>query len=295
MMQKTVFTAIVGRPNAGKSSIMNRLLGQKIAIVSNKPQTTRTKITGVLTNGETQFVFIDTPGLHKPHNALGEKMNRAVGDGMCDTDCCVLVADAQKGLGAPERDIIKRLKNGNLKAVLAINKTDLLKQKEALIPMISEFCAEFDFEAVVPVSAVSGDGLGALTDEIEKLAKPGVHMFDDDTLTDQPERVLAAEMVREKLLRLLQNEVPHGIASVIERFSERENGILDIDCTIYCERDSHKGIVIGKGGSMLKKVGEAARIDMENFFGCKVNLKLWVKVKENWRNSDVTIHNFGLD
>lgn len=294
-MQKSVFAAIVGRPNAGKSSVMNRLLGQKIAIVSKKPQTTRTRILGVLTKDETQFVFIDTPGIHKSRNALGNKMNKAVSDGMCDTDCCILVADASKGPGAPEAELIKQFRIRRLRAILAINKIDLLEKKQDLIPLILSFSNEFDFEAVVPVSAVTGDGLDELMAETEKLAKPSVHMFDDDTLTDQPERLLAAEMVREKLLRMLENEVPHGIAVVIEGFSERENGILDISCTVYCERASHKGIIIGKGGEMLKKVGEQARRDMEKFFSCRVNLKIWVKVKENWRNSDVTIHNFGLD
>lgn len=294
-MTSNVFAAIVGRPNAGKSSIMNQLLGTKVAIVSNKPQTTRTKIMGVLTKDEVQYVFIDTPGLHKARTSLGEKMNKAVGDGMCDTDCCVLVVDVQKGLGTPEKELIKQFTSRKLKAILALNKIDLLKNKEELMPLILEASKEFDFEAIVPVSAKDQSGLDALLEEISKHSVKGVHMFDDDTLTDQPERVIAAETVREKLLRNLDREIPHGTASVIERFYERDDGIIDMECTIYCEKASHKGIIIGKGGSMLKKIGEQSRRDLERFFDCKINLQIWVKVKENWRNSDVMIHNFELD
>lgn len=293
---KSAFIAIVGRPNAGKSSIMNRLLGQKVAIVSDKPQTTRTRIMGVLTEEDTQYVFIDTPGLHKPRTALGQKMVKAVGDGMSDVDGCILVCDASQGIGIPERELMKEFKKRKIPAILALNKTDLIKNKEELLALILTFAGEFDWSGVVPVSAKTGDGFGGLKEEMEKLAVEGVHMFDDDTLTDQPERVIAAELVREKMLRLLDREIPHGTAVQVERFAWREDdGILDIDCTVFCEKDSHKGIIIGHGGAMLKKIGSLARRDMEEFFCCKINLKCWVKVKENWRNSEVMIRNFGLD
>ncbi len=290
------FIALVGRPNVGKSSILNRLIGQKIAIVSDKPQTTRTKITGILTKGEMQLVFIDTPGLHKPRNALGEHMVKAVGDGMADVDCCVLVVEAHTPVAAAELELIERFKKRKLKAVLAINKIDLLKDKSALLARIADYTALFDFEAVVPLCAKTGDGVETLFDELKKFAVPSVHYFDDGSLTDQPERVLAAEIIREKLLRLLDKEIPHGLAVSIERFKERENAdILDIEAVIYCERQSHKGIVIGKNGAMLKKAGQLARADLEAFFEIKINLKLWVKVKENWRVRQGSIHDFGLD
>lgn len=292
---RSAFLAIVGRPNAGKSSLMNALLGQKVAIVSDKPQTTRTRIMGVLTEGETQYVFIDTPGLHKPRTVLGERMVKAVGDGMSDVDCCLLVADATAGFGIPEQELIKEMRRRKLRAVLVLNKIDLLPDKEKLLSLILKFSGEFDFEAVVPLSAKTLDGLDGLKEEMKKLAAPGVHLFDDDTLTDQPERVIAGELVREKILRCLDHEIPHGTAVEIERFHEREDGLLEMDCTIYCEKESHKGILIGKGGATLKKIGTLARKDMESFFDCPVNLKCWVKVKENWRNREGLIHNFGLD
>ena len=289
------FIAIVGRPNVGKSSILNRIVGEKVAIVSDKPQTTRTKITGVVTKDECQLVFIDTPGLHKPHNALGENMVKAVKDGMTDVDCCVLTVQADEKIAPAERDLIERFKKTGVPAVLAINKIDLVQNKEQLLSIIGEYSSLYDFAAVVPVSAKDGSNIDALCGELYKFAKPSPHFFDDDSFTDQPERVLAAEMIREKLLRSLEKEVPHGIAIDIERFAERDDGILDLFASIYCEKQSHKGIIIGKGGAMLKRVGTAARYDLEKFFGCKVNLKLWVKVKENWRDRQGSIHNFGLD
>lgn len=291
----SAFIAIVGRPNVGKSSILNRIVGEKVAIVSDKPQTTRTKITGVVTKGECQLVFIDTPGLHKPHNALGENMVKAVKDGMTDVDCCVLTVQADEKIAPAERDLIERFKKTGVPAVLAINKIDLVQNKEDLLAIISEYSALYDFAAVVPLSAKDGNNIDVLCDELYKFAKPSPHFFDDDSFTDQPERVLAAEMIREKLLRSLDKEVPHGIAVDIERFAERDGGILDLFASIYCEKQSHKGIIIGKGGAMLKRIGTAARYDLEKFFGCKVNLKLWVKVKENWRDRQGSIHNFGLD
>ena len=293
--QTSAFIAIVGRPNVGKSSILNKIIGEKIAIVSDKPQTTRTRITGIVTQGDMQLVFIDTPGLHKPKNALGENMVKAVSDGMADVDCCVLVVEANEKIAPAERELIERFKSRKIPAVLAINKIDLLENKEDLLKIISEYSALFDFSAIVPVSALDGNNIAVLEDELKKFAKESPHFFDDESFTDQPERVLAAEMIREKLLRLLDKEVPHGLAVDIEQFSERENGILDITASIYCEKQSHKGIVIGKGGKMLKRVGSAARRDLEAFFEIKVNLQLWVKVKENWRDRQGSIHNFGLD
>ena len=293
--QKSAFVAIIGRPNAGKSSIMNRLLGQKVVIVSDKPQTTRTRVMGVLTVGDNQYVFVDTPGFHKPRTVLGENMVKAVGDGMSDVELCLLIVDAEKKQSEIEKELCKKLKKGKQPAILVINKIDLIKEKTDLLSVILEYNKLYDFAAVVPVSAKNGDGFDGLMEEIDKFAEDGIHMFDEDTLTDQPERVLAAEFIREKLLRTLDKEIPHGPAVVIERFKDRDDGILDIDATIFCEKKTHKGIIIGKGGETLKRVGTLARRDMENFFGCKVNLNCWVKVREGWRNQRAAIHNFGLD
>ena len=293
--QKLAFVAIIGRPNAGKSSIMNRLLGQKVVIVSDKPQTTRTRVMGVLTVGDNQYVFVDTPGFHKPRTVLGENMVKAVGDGMSDVELCLLIVDAEKKPSEIEKELCKKLKKGKQPAILVINKIDLIKEKTDLLSVILEYNKLYDFAAVVPVSAKNGDGFDSLMEEIDKFAEDGIHMFDEDTLTDQPERVLAAEFIREKLLRTLDKEIPHGTAVVIERFKDRDDGILDIDATIFCEKKTHKGIIIGKGGETLKRVGTLARRDMENFFGCKVNLNCWVKVREGWRNQRAAIHNFGLD
>lgn len=293
--QKSAFVAIIGRPNAGKSSIMNRLLGQKVVIVSDKPQTTRTRVMGVLTVGDNQYVFVDTPGFHKPRTVLGENMVKAVGDGMSDVELCLLIVDAEKKPSEIEKELCKKLKKGKQPAILVINKIDLIKGKTDLLSVILEYNKLYDFAAVVPVSAKNGDGFDSLMEEIDKFAEDGIHMFDEDTLTDQPERVLAAEFIREKLLRTLDKEIPHGTAVVIERFKDRDDGILDIDATIFCEKKTHKGIIIGKGGETLKRVGTLARRDMENFFGCKVNLNCWVKVREGWRNQRAAIHNFGLD
>ena len=293
--QKSAFVAIIGRPNAGKSSIMNRLLVQKVVIVSDKPQTTRTRVMGVLTVGDNQYVFVDTPGFHKPRTVLGENMVKAVGDGMSDVELCLLIVDAEKKPSEIEKELCKKLKKGKQPAILVINKIDLIKEKTDLLSVILEYNKLYDFAAVVPVSAKNGDGFDSLMEEIDKFAEDGIHMFDEDTLTDQPERVLAAEFIREKLLRTLDKEIPHGTAVVIERFKDRDDGILDIDATIFCEKKTHKGIIIGKGGETLKRVGTLARRDMENFFGCKVNLNCWVKVREGWRNQRAAIHNFGLD
>ena len=293
---KTAFIAIVGCPNVGKSSILNRLLGEKIAIVSPKPQTTRTRIMGVLTDKETQLVFTDTPGYHKPKTKLGEKMIKAVGEGIHDVDAALLVVEPAGEIREAEETLIKKFRSADIPAILAINKVDTIENKEELLARILEFSKMYEFESIVPVSALDGNGLGELLDELKKLAFPSQHLFPDDTLTDQPEKVIAAEYIREKILKFTDKEIPHGTAVAIERFREREDSdILDVEATIYCERDSHKGIIIGKNGAMLKRISSSARIDMEKFFDCKVNLKCWVKVKEDWRNREGLIHNFGLD
>lgn len=295
-MTKTAFIAIVGCPNVGKSSILNKIMGTKIAIVSSKPQTTRTKIMGVLTEGDIQLVFTDTPGYHKPHNKLGEKMNQAVGDSIGGVDACLFVVESKGDIKKGEYELLEKFKNLKVPVILAINKIDMIKDKEELLERIVQLNGLFDFEAIVPVCASTGEHIGELVDEMKKLAFDSPHFFPDDTLTDQPERVLAAEIIREKILRLMDKEVPHGIAVSIEKMRERDNqDILDIEAIIYCERESHKGMVIGKKGSMLKKISTYARQDLESFFGIKVNLQTWVKVKEDWRNREGLIHNFGLD
>ena len=295
-MTKTAFIAIVGKPNVGKSSLLNRLLGAKIAIVSSKPQTTRTKIMGVLTLGETQLVFTDTPGFHKPHNKLGEHMNTAVGDSIGGTDAALFVVEPSGEMDAKELELIQKFKQERLPVILVINKIDMIKEKKELLSRIISLTKLYDFTAVVPVSAAQGDGVDELIDEMKALCVESPHFFPDDTLTDQPERVLAAEMIREKILRLMDKEVPHGIAVAIEKMSEREGrNILDVEATIYCERETHKGMIIGKNVSMLKNISTYARQDLEKFFDIKVNLHTWVKVKENWRNKEGLIRNFGLD
>ena len=295
-MTKTAFIAIVGKPNVGKSSLLNRLLGAKIAIVSSKPQTTRTKIMGVLTLDETQLVFTDTPGFHKPHNKLGEHMNTAVGDSIGGTDAALFVVEPSGELDQKELELIRKFKQERLPVILVINKIDMIKEKKELLSRIISLTKHYDFTAVVPVSAAQGDGIDELIDEMKALCVESPHFFPDDTLTDQPERVLAAEMIREKILRLMDKEVPHGIAVAIEKMSERKGkDILDVEATIYCERETHKGMIIGKNGSMLKNISTYARQDLEKFFDIKVNLHTWVKVKENWRNKEGLIRNFGLD
>lgn len=295
-MTKTAFIAIVGCPNVGKSSILNRLLGQKIAIVSDKPQTTRTKIMGVLTEGDTQLVFTDTPGFHRPRTKLGEKMVQAVSDSVSGVDACLFVVEPEGELRPAELELIEKFKKLKMPVILAINKVDTLPDKEVLMARILEISKTYDFEAVVPVSALRGINMDELLSEMKKLAEESVFFFPEDTLTDQPERVIAAEIIREKLLRNLDREIPHGVAVSIEKMRERENSdIMDIEAVIYCEKDSHKGIIIGKNGAMLKRISTRAREDMERFFQCHINLRCWVKVKEGWRNREGLIHNFGLD
>ncbi len=295
-MQKTAFIAIVGRPNVGKSSILNKILGQKITIVSSKPQTTRTRIMGVYTKDDVQLVFIDTPGLHKPKNSLGKYMVRSINESVAGVDACLLVAECDREPGDTEKMLMQRFESMGIPSVLALNKIDKLKEKSDVITTIASYSKEHSFDDIVPVSAQTGSGINELIDALSKQADEGEHMFDPDTLTDQPERVLAGEIIREKILRLTDKEIPHGTAVVIERFKQRsEGGITDIDATIYCERANHKGIIIGKGGAMLKKIGTYARQDMENFFDCKINLTLWVKVKEDWRNREGILRSLGYD
>lgn len=295
-MQKTAFIAIVGCPNVGKSSILNRMLGQKIAIVSNKPQTTRTRIMGVLTKDETQLVFTDTPGFHRPKTKLGEKMIKAVSDSISGVDACLMVVEGLTELKDNEKELIEKFKKQKMPVVLAINKIDLIENKEELMGRIMELCKEYNFEAIVPVSAAKNDGINELMDELMKLAFPSEHFFPEDTLTDQPERVIASEIIREKMLRLLDKEIPHGVAVSIEKMRERtDTDLMDVEAIIYCEKESHKGIIIGKKGATLKRISTYARQDMEKFFDCRINLQCWVKVKEDWRNREGLIHNFGLD
>lgn len=295
MDTRSAFISIVGRTNAGKSSLLNLLLGEKLSIVSEKPQTTRTRITGVLTDGKDQFVFIDTPGLHKPKTKLSGHMIKAAKSSIGDVDVVIMVADASVGFKEIEHDLIKSIKEADMPCVLLINKIDLLKSKENIMKLLAQAGELYDFDEIIPVSVKENDGIDDVRAAISRYAEEAPHFFPDELLTDQPEKVLVAEIIREKMLRLLDKEVPHGIAVCIENLSHRENkDIIDIEANIYCERDSHKGIIIGKGGAMLKKIGMLAREDLEDFFGEKVNLKCWVKVKQDWRNKEGSIQNFGF-
>lgn len=292
---KSAFIAIVGRPNVGKSSLLNALVGEKVAAVSAKPQTTRTRITGILTKDKTQFVFIDTPGLHKPRTKLADFMVKQVGDSVSDVDLAVLVTEPKGEIAAAEKELMQRFKDLNMPAILCINKIDTLEHKEEMLEKIALFSKEFDFEQVVPISALQNDGIDILVSVLDGYAKPSPHYFADDSLTDQPERAIVAELIRERILVDLENEVPHGVAVSIESMKEREDkDIVDIEAMIYCEKDSHKGIIIGKKGAMLKKIGTEARASLERFLGCKVNLQCWVKVKEDWRNREGLLRNFGF-
>ncbi|MDF3005783.1 MAG: GTPase Era [Oscillospiraceae bacterium] len=294
-MTKNIFVSIVGRPNVGKSSLLNRLLGEKIAIVSDKPQTTRNRITGVLTEGETQYVFIDTPGLHKPKSKLGQFMVKQAGSSVSDVDAVILVTEWDGSITVAEKQLVESIKSSKVPAVLAINKVDALAQKELMLKKIAEFANLYTFDAVVPISALKGEGVATLLKELEPFCCEGEHFFPDDTLTDQPERAVVSEIIREKLLRNMRDEIPHGTAVIIEKMSEREDGsLIDIDATIVCERDAHKGIIIGKQGTMLKKIASEARHDMERFLDVRVNLQCWVKVREGWRDSDTQLKNFGF-
>ncbi len=294
-MSRTAFVTIAGRTNAGKSSLLNAMVGEKIASVSSKPQTTRTRITGIRNIDDVQLVFFDTPGLHKPVNKLSEHMLNTVRESVSDIDSVIFVQDCTKKINEQELNLLKSLNASKMPVILVLNKIDLLRNMDELAPVIAELTSKCDFKAVIPVSVTENNGVDIVLDELIGLAEVSVHFFPDDMITDQPEKVLAAEMIREKLLELLQDEVPHGIAVGVEEMTEREDkDILDISAVIYCERESHKGIVIGKGGAMLKKASTAARMELEDFFQIKVNLKCWVKVKEDWRNREGLIRSFGL-
>lgn len=283
---------ICGRPNVGKSTLTNALVGEKVAIVSNKPQTTRNRILAIVARGETQFVLVDTPGFHKPRTRLGDYMVNIVRESVTDVDCVLLMVEPVAAIGPQEQALIDRLRDAGAPAVLLINKIDTV-DKARLLEVMALYSAAYDFSAIIPISAKNGEGLDELFAELEKYAEDGPHLFPDDMITDQPERQICAELVREKLLQCLDKEIPHGTAVEVTCFSERESGIIDLEVTIYCEKDSHKGIIIGKNGSMLKKVGELARVDIEKFMGAKVYLQTWVKVKENWRDSAAQLRNFG--
>ena len=293
MITKTAMITICGRPNVGKSTLTNALVGEKIAIVSNKPQTTRNRISAVVNRGETQFVLMDTPGFHKPRTRLGDYMVKVVRESVADVDAVVLVVEPIASLGPQEEALIERIKQSGAPAVLCINKIDTV-EKQDLLAVIAAYSAVHDFTAIIPISARTGDGLEMLMDELEKFAEPGPQLFPDDMISDMPEKQICAELVREKLLLCLDKEIPHGTAVEVTKFSERDSGIIDMDVTIYCEKDSHKGIIIGKKGAMLKKIGEMARTDSEAFMGTKVFLQTWVKVKENWRDSNAQLRNFGF-
>lgn len=292
MISKSAMITICGRPNVGKSTLTNALAGEKIAIVSNKPQTTRNRITAVCQRGETQFVFLDTPGFHKPRTRLGDYMVNVVRQSVADVDAVVLVVEPVASLGPQERELIASIKAANCPAVLAINKLDTV-EPEKLLAVIALYSEAYAFNAIVPISAKTGDGVEELLKELDKFAVESPALFPEGVTTDQPEKQVCAELIREKLLLNLEREVPHGTAVEITRFSERDDGIIDLEATIYCEKASHKGIIIGKHGAMLKKIGEDARKDIEEFMGTKVFLQTWVKVKEKWRDSNSLLRNFG--
>ena len=292
MKTKTAMITIAGRPNVGKSTLTNFLVGEKIAIVSNKPQTTRNRIRGIVTKDDTQFVFVDTPGSHRARTKLGDYMVNVTQESIADVDMTILVVEPIASLGPQEEGLLQEIQADHCPVVLAINKIDTV-EKEKLLEVISVYSQKADFEAIVPISAKTGDGVEDLLAVCKKHAVEGPFLFPEDITTDQPERQVMAEIIREKLLWCLDREVPHGTAVEINKFSERDNGIIDLDATIYCEKASHKGIIIGKGGEMLKKISSMARADCEKFMGTKVYLTTWVKVKENWRDSDFLVKNFG--
>ena len=292
MNTKSAMITIAGRPNVGKSTLTNYLVGEKIAIVSNKPQTTRNRICGIVTKGQTQFVFVDTPGYHKARTKLGDYMVGIARDSIADVELTILVVEPIASIGAQEEGLIEKIKASKCPAVLAINKIDTV-EKDGLLEVIAAYSQTGVFDSIIPISAKTGDGVEALLKVCEKYAVESPFLFPEGETTDQPERQVMAEIIREKLLWNLDREVPHGTAVEITRFSERDNGIIDIDATIYCEKASHKGIIIGKGGAMLKKISSMARTDCEKFMGTRVYLTTWVKVKENWRDSDFLVRNFG--
>ena len=293
MIKKSGIITICGRPNVGKSTLTNAFVGEKVAIVTNKPQTTRNRICGIRNRGESQFVFVDTPGLHRARTRLGDYMVNVVKESVADVDAVLLLVEPIPNVGEPERQLIERVKALNCPAVLAINKIDALEQKDKLLEVIQVYSREHNFDAVVPVSAREGQGVEELLNVLEAYLPEGPQLFPGGMTSDQPERQMMAEILREKLLLLLDKEIPHGTAVEITRFVERDDEVVEVEATIYCEKNSHKGIIIGKGGGMLKKASTLARQDMEKFMGTKVFLKTWVKVKENWRDNPAAIQNFG--
>ena len=292
MISKSAMITICGRPNVGKSTLTNALVGEKIAIVSNKPQTTRNRISAVVTRGNTQFVLMDTPGFHKPRTRLGDYMVNVVKESVADVDAVMLLVEPIASIGRQEEELIARLKETNVPAVLVINKIDTVEKSE-LLEVMAKYSQTHNFDAIIPISAKNNEGLDELMEQLDKYAVEGPQLFPNDMISDQPEKQICAELVREKLLLCLDKEIPHGTAVEVTKFSERENGIIDMDVTIFCEKASHKGIIIGKQGAMLRKIGEMARTDIEAFMGTKVFLQTWVKVKENWRDSMAQLRNFG--
>ena len=295
MSKKTVFAAIVGRPNVGKSTLLNALLGEKISIISKKPQTTRNRITGILTKGDTQYVFFDTPGLHLPKSLLGRYMEKSAKKTIGEVDVVVLMVEPVAKIGDPERETLEKTKENKIPVILAINKIDTI-QKEKLLEIISAYSEKYEFSAVIPISALKADGVELVTSELEKHLSESEFFFPEDMITDQPERRIAAEIVREKALRLLDAEVPHGMGVSIEEFDAKESGdLLSIRAEIICEKESHKRIIIGKNGEMIKKIGTYARQDLEKFFGAAIYLDLWVKVKPKWREKPGELSNLGYN
>lgn len=291
-IKKSGMVSIVGRPNVGKSTLINALAGEKIAIVSSKPQTTRNRICGIINRDGVQYVMMDTPGLHKPKSRLGEYMVKVVRESVVDVDALLMVVPPVARIGETEQELIGRIRECRIPAVLIINKIDTI-EAEALFPIIEMYSSAYEFDAVIPVSAKEGDGVELILKELDKFIPEGPALFPEDMVSDQPEKQMISEIIREKMLLTLDKEVPHGTAVEITRFTERDNGIIDVCATIYCERESHKGIIIGKRGAKLKKIGELARKDIEAFMGTKVFLETWVKVKENWRDSNAMLRNFG--
>ena len=294
MITKTAMVALIGRPNVGKSTLTNALVGEKIAIVTNKPQTTRNRIFGIINSGDTKIILMDTPGFHKARTRLGDYMVNVVNQSVSDVDAAVLVVEPIPNIGTQEGLLIEKIKESRVPAILVINKIDTV-EKDVLLSVIAEYSGACDFDAIVPLSAKTGDGTDILLEEIKKYALEGPALFPEDMITDQPERQICAEIIREKLLLCLDREIPHGTAVEITKFSERDDGIIDLEATIFCEKASHKGMIIGKKGAMLKKIGTLAREDIESFMGTKVFMQTWVKVKENWRDSNAQLRNFGYE
>ena len=294
-IKNVAMITVCGRPNVGKSSLTNALVGEKVAIVSNKAQTTRNRIYGVVNRDDTQYILLDTPGLHKPKSVLGDYMVKVVTSSLSDVDCALLLVEPIAHVGGPELALIERIKEEHLPAILCINKIDTVEPAE-LLPVIAAYNEAWDgFDAIIPISAHTGSGLDDLMKELRKYATEGPQLFPDGQTSDQPERQVVGEIVREKLLLCLDKEIPHGTAVEITKFSERDSGVIDVDATIYCEKASHKGIIIGKQGAMLKKISTMARHDMEKFMGTKVYLETWVKVKENWRDNINYVRSFGYN